>query len=102
MRAGVTLVNGTDYPPGEPCDGTVCAVRELEFLVDAGLSPLQALQASTINGARLCGIDGQTGAIEAGLSADLIAFDGDPTADASALRGIRFVMSGGRIVRWDR
>jgi imidazolonepropionase-like amidohydrolase len=102
VRAGVTLINGTDYPPGEPCDGTVCAVRELEFMVDAGLSPLEALQASTINAARLCRIDGETGAVEPGLAADLVAFDGDPTADASAARGISFVMSGGRVVRWDR
>jgi imidazolonepropionase-like amidohydrolase len=102
VRAGVTLINGTDYLPGEPCDGTVCAVRELEFMVEAGLTPLQALQASTINGARLCRIDGETGAVEPGLSADLIAFDGDPTADAAAVRGIRFVMVRGRIVRWDR
>ena len=94
VRAGVTLVNGTDYPPGEPSDGTVCAVRELEFMVEAGLSPLEALQASTINAARLCRIDGKTGAVEPGLAADLIAFDGDPTADASAVRGIRFVMFG--------
>jgi imidazolonepropionase-like amidohydrolase len=101
VRAGVTLVNGTDYPPGEPCDGTVCAVRELEFLVDAGLTPLQALQASTINAARLCRIADGTGALDAGLCADLIGFDGDPTVDASALRGIRFVMSGGQIIRWD-
>jgi imidazolonepropionase-like amidohydrolase len=102
VRAGVTLVNGTDYPPGEPCDGSVCAVRELEFMVDAGLSPLEALQASTINAARLCRIDGKVGALEPGLAADLIAFDGDPTADASTVRGIRLVMSGGRVVRWER
>jgi imidazolonepropionase-like amidohydrolase len=102
VRAGVTLINGTDYPPGEPCDGTVCAVRELEFMVEAGLSPLEALRASTINAARLCRIERETGAVDAGLAADLIAFDGDPNADASAVRGIRFVMSGGRIVKWDR
>ena len=84
VRARHDVRDGTDYPPGEPCDGTVCAVREMEFMVDAGLSPLEALQASTINAARLCRIDGKTGAVEPGLGADLIAFDGDATADASA------------------
>lgn len=101
VTAGVTLVNGTDYPPGEPCDDTVVAVRELEFLVDAGLTPAEALRASTLDGARMLGVDGEVGAVEPGLAADLIAFDGDPMDDTAPLHDIRFVMQGGDVIRWD-
>jgi imidazolonepropionase-like amidohydrolase len=53
VDAGVTLVNGTDYPPGEPVEDTVVSVREMEFMVEAGLSPLDALRGATVNAARL-------------------------------------------------
>jgi len=99
-QTGVTMINGSDEPPGEPCDGTVCAIRELELMLDAGLTPLQTLQAATVNAARLCRIEREVGAVEPGLAADLIAVDGDPTQDASAMRGVRLVMQAGRVVRW--
>jgi imidazolonepropionase-like amidohydrolase len=101
VQAGVPLVNGTDYPPGEPCKGTVVAVCELEFMVDAGLSPAEALRASTLNGAELLGGEDEFGVVEPGRAADLIAFDGDPMTDTAPLREIRFVMQSGEIVRWD-
>jgi imidazolonepropionase-like amidohydrolase len=101
VRAGVTLVNGTDYPPGEPCDDTVVAVRELEFLVDAGLTPAEALRASTLDGARLLGLEDEIGTVEPGRVADLIAVDGDPTEDTAPLHDVRLVMQGGEILRWD-
>jgi imidazolonepropionase-like amidohydrolase len=102
VRAGVTLVNGTDYPPGEPCGDTVVAVRELEFLVDAGLTPAQALRSSTLEGARMLGVDGDVGTVEPGRVADLIAVDGDPMTDTGPLHDIRFVMQAGSVIRWDR
>ena len=98
---GITFVAGTDYPPGEPIEDTVVAVREMEFLTDAGLSPQQALRAGTIDAARLVRAEHELGAVEAGYVADLIVTDADPTSDVSALRRIRLVMQAGRIVRDD-
>ncbi|MEU5884385.1 amidohydrolase family protein [Spirillospora sp. NPDC047279] len=98
---GITMLAGTDYPPGEPIEDTVVAVREMEFLTDAGLSPEQALRAGTSDAARLVGLAGQAGAVEEGLLADLIVTDRDPLSDLSALRRIPFVMQAGRIVRDD-
>ncbi|WP_395105519.1 amidohydrolase family protein [Actinomadura sp. SCN-SB] len=98
---GITMLAGTDYPPGEPIEDTVVAVREMEFLTDAGLSPAQALRAGTSDAARLVGLAGRAGAVEEGLLADLVVTDRDPLSDLSALRRIRFVMQGGRVVRSD-
>ncbi len=98
---GITFVAGTDYPPGEPIEDTVVAVREMEFMAGAGLSPVQALQAGTVNAARLIKLADQLGAVEPGYVADLIVADADPAADVGALRSIPFVMQGGRVVRND-
>jgi imidazolonepropionase-like amidohydrolase len=99
VQAGITMVNGTDYPPGEPCDGTSVAVCEMENMVTAGLSPFQSLQAATLNGAKLCRIDKKVGTIEPGMIADILAVEGDPTRDVSAMRNLRLVMQSGRVVR---
>jgi len=99
VEAGVTIVAGTDYPPGEPVEDTIVAVREMEFLTDAGLEPLKALQAGTSTAARLLGLAGEIGEVTTGAAADLIVVDRDPTSDVSALRGIRLVIQAGAIVR---
>ncbi|WP_214106080.1 metal-dependent hydrolase family protein [Acrocarpospora catenulata] len=100
-RPGITLLAGTDYPPGEPIEDTVVAVREMEFLAEAGLDPAQALRTGTLDAARLVGLAGQAGVVEEGHLADLIVTDRDPLSDLSALRRIPFVMQAGRIVRDD-
>jgi imidazolonepropionase-like amidohydrolase len=97
IRAGVTLVNGTDFPPGAQIDGTSAAVYEMELMVEAGLSPLQSLQAATVNAARLCNLD-TVGRIDEGMAADIIAVPNDPTTDISAMRSIQFVMQMGRVI----
>lgn len=99
--SGITFVAGTDYPPGEPIEDTVVAVREMEFLTDAGLPPELALRAGTIDAARLLKLEDQIGAVEEGYLADLIVTDRDPTSDLSALRAIRVVVQGGRVIRDD-
>lgn len=100
-RPGITFLAGTDYPPGEPIEDTVVAVREMEFLAEAGLSTEQALRSGTLEAARLVGLRGQAGAVEEGHLADLIVTERDPLSDLSALRRISFVMQAGRIVRDD-
>ena len=99
VRAGVKIVNGTDMPPGDTNNGVNATVREAEFLVDAGLSPLDALRASTINAAQLCNIDDQLGLVKPGYQADLIATQDNPLDNIQNLRHIKYVMHSGRVVR---
>lgn len=101
VAAGVALTNGTDLPPGDRTEGTTAVVREAELLVEAGLTPAQALAASTVVPARMCGVDTETGCIARGLAADLVVLDADPLADVGALRTVRAVLSQGRLVRDD-
>lgn len=99
VRAGVTLTHGTDYPPGDVTEGTSAAAAEAVLMQQAGLSPLQALQAATVNGARMCRIDDETGAVAVGLAADLLLLDADPTRDIAALGRVAAVIAGGAVVR---
>lgn len=100
-QSGITFVAGTDYPPGEPIEDTVVAVREMEHLAEAGLTPVQALRAGTIDAARLIRREDHIGAVDTGYLADLVVTDADPTDDVSALRRIRLVLQAGRVVRDD-
>jgi imidazolonepropionase-like amidohydrolase len=101
IRAGVTLVNGTDIPPGDLVDGTPAAVYELLMLAEAGLSPLLALQSASAHAAALLGIGGHVGQIRPGYAADFVAVDGDPLDDLAMMRTISLVVQGGRVVRDD-
>lgn len=89
--AGVKIAFGTDSgvsPHGENA-------REFVYMVEAGMSPADALVSATRNAAELLGLDAEIGAIEPGRAADLIAVDGDPLADVQALQRVTFVMRGG-------
>lgn len=93
LDAGVTICFGGDvgvYPHGDN-------VRELELMVDYGMQNLAVLQSATSINAALFHIDDEVGRLKAGLRADIIAVDGDPVADISALRNIRLVMKDGVI-----
>jgi imidazolonepropionase-like amidohydrolase len=93
-RAGVTLVGGSDsgINPGKPHGVAREAVVDL---VESGVPPVAALAASTSVAARACGLAGRTGRLRAGLDADLLLVGGDPTADPTALRDLRLVVSRG-------
>ena len=72
--------------------------KEFGALVRGGLSPLQALQAATLNGAQLLGLDRDLGTIEAGKQADLVAVPGDPLKDITAMEHVAWVMQAGKVV----
>ena len=94
LEAGVTIANGSDvgvFSHGENW-------RELELLAAYGMSPTQVLRAATSIAGRVVRADGQLGVVRAGAVADLIAVEGDPTRDVSALRRMRLVLLGGRVV----
>jgi imidazolonepropionase-like amidohydrolase len=97
LAAGVKIAFGTDAGPFP--HGTQAI--EFEWMTRYGMTPLQAIQAATINAADLMGWADQIGAIEPGKFADLIAVDESPLGDIKQLEHVRFVMKGGAVVRND-
>ncbi len=99
IEEGVNIALGTDQLPHEPNDGTTATVREAQYYVEAGMTPLEALRSATIEPARMLDADADIGSLEVGKYADILAVPEDPTEDIKALRDIRFVMKGGRVYR---
>jgi imidazolonepropionase-like amidohydrolase len=93
-KAGVPIVAGTDGSGLE-------LVRELELYVDAGFTPVEALQAATVAAAHLQGVDGRTGSIAVGKNADLLLVAGDPSKTIGDLRHTRWVMMDGGLMNCD-
>src|ERR1700735_504690 len=95
FKSGVKVALGTDaavYPHG--LNG-----HELGKMVEMGLSPLQAIQAGTVNAADLLGWSDRVGTLEPGKYADIIAIQGAPRGDIHILENVQFVMKGGEVVK---
>jgi imidazolonepropionase-like amidohydrolase len=95
IAAGVPMAVGSDVGPFP--HGT--QARELQLMVQYGMSPLAVLQADLLNGAKLLGWEEKIGSLEPGYFADVIAVQGDPVQDVGALRNVSFVMKGGVIYK---
>jgi imidazolonepropionase-like amidohydrolase len=93
LKAGVKIVNGADLNPIADT-----AIAEIEWVVKAGMTPAQALIASTRRPAEMCDVGDMLGTVEVGKLADLIAVAGNPLEDISALRSVEMVMREGEIV----
>src|SRR4051812_27445830 len=95
VQAGVKLAFGTDagvYPHG-------WNAKQFAKMVQYGMTPMQAIQAATVNAADLLGWTDRVGSVRAGRFADLVAVDGDPLADITQLERVQFVMKGGVVYR---
>jgi imidazolonepropionase-like amidohydrolase len=95
FASGVKVAFGTDaavYPHG-------LNAHEFAVMVKLGLTPLQAIQAATVNAADLLGWPGKVGSLERGAWADIVAVDGDPLKDVTTLEHVKFVMKGGEVVK---
>lgn len=93
--AGVKIAFGTDAgvsKHGRNAD-------EFELMVKYGMPASAAIQAATMNAATLLGVNNEVGSLEPGKAADLIAVAGDPTADITVLKSVRFVMKDGRVFK---
>jgi imidazolonepropionase-like amidohydrolase len=91
-RAGVAIVPGSDTGlVGYGLD------RELELYVQAGMTPLEAIQSATIVSARAMHLDPDSGTIEAGKRADLILVDGNPLVNIGDIRKVSRVVANGRL-----
>jgi imidazolonepropionase-like amidohydrolase len=96
-RAGVKIAFGTDagvYPHG--WNG-----RQFKKMVEWGLTPMQAIQAATVNAADLMGWSDRVGSVQSGRYADLVAVAGNPLDDISELERVTFVMKGGVVYKQD-
>jgi imidazolonepropionase-like amidohydrolase len=94
FKAGVKVAFGTDaavYPHG-------LNAHEFAVMVKLGLTPMQSIQAATVNAADLLGWSDRVGSIEAGRFADIIAVSGDPATDVTKLEHVSFVMKGGQVI----
>ncbi|WP_198978379.1 metal-dependent hydrolase family protein [Hymenobacter sp. BT523] len=100
VKAGVRIAAGSDsYYQAPGMTRGQSSLLMFRAYAAAGMAPLDIIRAATVNGAELLGLKGKIGALEPGMAADLIAVDGDPLADITALEKVRFVMKAGKIIK---
>ena len=95
LAAGVPIAMGSDVGPFP--HGT--QAREFALMVKYGMTPLAAIQAGTLNAAKLLGWEGKIGALKPGYLADIVAVPGNPLTDIGVLQKVSFVMKGGVVYR---
>ncbi len=97
-EAGVKIACGTDFIGVPPMEHGLNAL-ELEYLVEAGMAPMEAIVAATSGGAEAIGLGEKTGTIAAGKWADIVAVEGNPLEQVTRLQQIGFVMKAGEVIK---
>ena len=95
MNKGVKIAFGTDIGSMPHEEGW----RELELMVDYGMSPMDVIHSATVMGAKLLRMNDELGQIKEGYYADIIAVDGNPDEDINEFRTVDFVMVNGAVVK---
>jgi imidazolonepropionase-like amidohydrolase len=95
LAAGVWIVMGSDAVAGLNGENA----KEIEWMVNDGMTQAQAIRAATFDAAQLMGWQDRLGSIEPGKFADLIAVEGDPLRDITELQRVKFVMKGGVVIK---
>jgi imidazolonepropionase-like amidohydrolase len=95
IKSGVKIAFGTDSGVSRHGHNA----REFRLLVEAGMSPADAIRAATVNAAELMGLFARIGSIEPGKDADIVAVSGNPLEDVTRLERVQFVMRRGTVHR---
>lgn len=96
LASGVSVASGSDAgSPGTP-HGSL--INELEYMVEYGCQPFEALKAATITGARAIGMEHDIGSLEVGKKADILIVNKNPLENISNIRDLRFIMKGGEFI----
>ena len=99
VEAGGEVVLGTDYAGARQVDFDLgMPIHEIEWMQEAGMTPLQIIVAATRNGARSCNIERELGTLEKGKLADVLVVDGDPLVDVHALTKARLILREGKSI----
>ncbi len=94
-KAGVKIAFGTDQGVAPHGDNA----KEFEYMVEAGMPPLEAIRAATLNGAIVMGLERDIGTLDVGKLADIVAVPGDPSKEISVMSKMQFVMRDGVVYR---
>lgn len=95
VKAGGLLLTGADPTGNGGALAGFADQRNIELLVEAGFTPVEAISIATLNGARFLGEDANIGSIAVGKQADLVVIRGDPAAKISDIRNVRMVFKAG-------
>jgi imidazolonepropionase-like amidohydrolase len=96
VKAGVKIAFGTDVGGFSWSDPMA---KEFPYMIQFGMTPMQAIQSATSRAAEMLGMKGQLGVIAPGALADVIAVSGDPLKDVKVLEKVTFVMKDGKVFR---
>lgn len=99
VAAGGKVALGTDYEGYSTPFQLGMPMHEIEWMQEAGMSPMQIIVASTKNAADVCGLGTELGTLEVGKIADVLVVQGDPLQDIQALSDVRWVIHNGLVIR---
>jgi imidazolonepropionase-like amidohydrolase len=99
VEAGGDVVLGTDYAGARNVNFDLgMPIHEIEWMQEAGMTPMQIIIAATKNGARSCNMENELGTLQAGKLADVLIVNGDPLADIHSLTNEHLIIREGKLI----